>query len=417
MEEKYLAINAGSSSLKFSLSFMPSGQEIVNGVVEKIGQDDAFYTLKFGDRKLVEKHAVSNHTDAVNLMLQELLNNHFISDITEIKGVGHRVVHGGEEFKESVVITEEVLESIKGFTKYAPIHMPGEIAGIESIKEVLPDVPSVAVFDTSFYKTIPEENYIYAVPYSWYEEMGVRKYGFHGTSHKYITEEMSRIYHRDNLNLIICHIGSGASVSCIKKGVCINTTMGMTPLDGLMMGTRSGSVDPAIVEYVCKEKNMTVEEATNALNFESGLQGIAGKSDYRDVERLVKEGDPRARLALTMLEKSIVKYIAEYYFELGGNLDALVFTAGMGENAILLREEIINLISEPMGVSLNKEVNDNIARFKEYQSGRISDQCSDFHVWVIPTNEEYMILRDTFDLAKVLKENNMKRSLNKNNKQ
>ena len=412
MEEKYLAINAGSSSLKFMLSYMPSGEEIASGVVEKIGESDAFYTIKYNDQKTVEKQFVKNHDQAVNLVLHELLSKQIITDINEIKGVGHRVAHGGEAFKESAIITDEVLDTIKSFTNYAPIHMPGEINGIESLKEALPNATPVAVFDTAFHQTIPQENYMYAVPYSWYEENGVRKYGFHGTSHKYITEKLSNdFYHRQGLNLIICHIGSGASVSCIKNGVCVNTTMGMTPLDGLMMGTRSGNIDAAIVEYMCKEKNMTVEEVTNALNFESGLLGISGKNDYRDVEKLVNAGDPHARLALTMLEKSIVKYIAEYFFELNGKVDALVFTAGMGENAILLREEIVNLISGPLHVSLNKETNDNIARFKEFQTGCISGDDSKFDILVVPTNEEYMILKDTYDLTELRKKEIAKRAL------
>lgn len=411
MNEKYLAINAGSSSLKFSLSYMPAGEEIVNGVVERIGQVDSFYTLKFNGQKMEKRQLVNDHTDAVRLMINELLKNQFILDINEIKGVGHRVIHGGELFSESVHITETVLEQIKGFINLAPLHLPGEVVGIEAVSLVMPDVPQVAVFDTSFHLTMPQENYMYGTPYSWYEEMGVRKYGFHGTSHKYITEYMQEKLDKKDVNLIICHIGGGASLSCIKAGICQNTTMGMTPLDGLIMGTRSGSIDPAIIEFVCKEKNISVEEVTASLLFESGLLGLTGKSDYRDVEALVKHGDPKARLALTMFEKSIVKYIAQYFFELNGQLDALVFTAGIGENGILLREEIVSLLEGPMNIHLNKELNDNLSRRHEYQNGKISTNDSSFEVLVIPTNEEYMILKDTYNIRTQLREEDINRTL------
>lgn len=405
MEEKYLVINAGSSSLKFSLYSMPNNIEVVNGYIEKIGKSDSFYTLKFNDKKIEKSVFVKNHTDAVKVMLCELLNNKFISDISEIKGVGHRVLHGGEFYSESVIIDDEVLENIKKLSKLGPLHHPGEIAGIVSMENVLKDIPQVAVFDTAFHQTMPEENYMYAVPYPWYKENGVRKYGFHGTSHKYITETMKKYFNKDDVNLIICHLGSGASISCIKNGICFDTTMGLTPLDGLMMGTRSGAIDPSIIEYICKERNIDVYEATKILNKESGLLGISGKNDFRDLEELANNGDKKARLAINMMKKSIVKYIAEYYFELNGKVDALIFTAGIGENAITLRKEIIALISNAMNIRINDIANDSIAKFKGKQSGKISTDDSSFEVLVIPTNEEYMILKDTFDIIQKNKNN------------
>ena len=399
MSDKYLVVNAGSSSLKFSLYEMPEGKEIVNGYIEKIGQKDSFYTLKFDNQKIEKSREIMNHTDAVELMINELVLNNFIVDINEIKGVGHRVLHGGEFYSDSILIDNDVLNNIKSLTKFGPLHHPGEIAGIESMQICLPEVPQIAVFDTSFNQTIPEENYIYPVPYEWYKENGVRRYGFHGTSHKYITEKMKEYYKKDNVNLIVCHIGSGASISCIKNGKCYNTTMGLTPLDGLMMGTRCGAIDPSIIEFICKERNLTVSEVTNILNKESGLKGISGKSDLRDVTSLAQNKDHNAKLAIKLYEKSIVKYIAQYYFELEGNLDAIVFTAGVGENMAYIREDVINAVSGPMNIKINKEANDNIAKFKEYQSGVITTSDSKVDVLVIPTNEEYMILKDTYEIC------------------
>ena len=398
MNEKYLVINAGSSSLKFSLYDMPEYAELVNGYVEKIGSEESFYTLKFNGDKIKKACPISNHTDAVKIMMNELLANQFISSLDEIKGVGHRILHGGEFYSESTLIDEEVMNNIRSLTKLGPLHHPGEIAGIESMVEVLPDVPQVAVFDTAFHQTMPIENYLYAVPYEWYEENGVRKYGFHGTSHKYITETMKKKYDKEEVNLIICHIGSGASLSCIKEGKCFDTTMGLTPLDGLIMGTRCGSIDPSIIEYICKEKGLSVSEINMILNKQSGLLGIAGKNDYRDLTKLANSENERAKLALKMFKNSIIKYIANYYFELNGKIDALIFTAGIGENGIPLRKEIMESISAPMHVFLDENTNDSIASNKEKQSGKISTDESAFDVLVVPTDEEYMILKDTYDI-------------------
>lgn len=413
MSEKYLIINAGSSSLKFSLYNMPETIEIVNGYIEKIGNADSFYTLKYAGNKVEKKQVIMNHTDAVQTMLKELLDNNFIQDVSDIKGIGHRVLHGGEYYSESVLIDDIVLDNIKSLTKLGPLHHPGEIAGIESMKCVMTDVPQVAVFDTAFHQTMPKENYMYAVPYEWYEENGVRKYGFHGTSHKYITETMQKQLGKEDVNLIICHVGSGASMCCVKDGKCFNTTMGLTPLDGLVMGTRCGTIDSSIIEYICKERNMSVEDVNTVLNKQSGLLGIAGKNDFRDLEELANNGDEKAKLAIKMLQNSITKFIAQYYVELNGVVDAIVFTAGIGENGISLRANVVNSLSNALNIKLDENTNNQIAKFKENQAGVISTPDSKIGVYVIPTNEEYMILKDTYEISKITKEKNPVKVLTK----
>ncbi len=398
MDSKYLVVNGGSSSLKFSL-FDKDENEMVNGYVEKIGKEDSSYTLKFDGQKIEKNALIPNHTRAVEVMINELLANKFINTISEIKGVGHRVLHGGEIYSSSVIIDEGVLNDIKALTKLGPLHHPGQVAIIESLEKLLPDVPQVAVFDTAFHHTIPMENYLYPVPMTWYKENDVRKYGFHGTSYRYINEYMKKYLDKDDPNLIVCHIGSGASIACIKDGKCYDTSMGLTPLDGLIMGTRSGSIDPSIINYICKERNLSVEDVNQILNKESGLIAIGGKNDFRDLTALSNAGDKNASLAIEMLKNSVVKYIAQYYFELEGNVDSIVFTAGMGENGILMREKVVNAISGAIGVELDKEANDNIARFKANQEGIISTPDSNVLVMVVPTNEELMILRDTHRLV------------------
>lgn len=404
MSKNYLIINAGSSSLKFSLYDTPDEREIVNGYIEKIGKQDSFYTLKYNGVKKKTEKVIANHTEAVETMLKELIQNGFINSISDVKGIGHRVLHGGEFYSESVIIDDKVLQRIKELTKLGPLHHPGEIAGIESMQKVMPSVPQVAVFDTAFHQTMPKVNYLYALPYEWYESNGVRKYGFHGTSHKYITEVMKTNLSKSNVNLIICHIGSGASISCIKEGLCYNTTMGLTPLDGLMMGTRCGNIDSSIIEYICKEKNMSVEEVTSILNTKSGLLGIAGANDFRDIKALADNGDDKAKLAIQMLKKSIINYIAQYYVELDGKVDAIVFTAGIAENNPFLRADIVNALSNTMHIKLDEETNNNIASYKEKQSGVITTENSKFKVIVMPTNEEFMILKDTYNLVNQVKE-------------
>ena len=396
---KILAVNAGSSSLKFQLYEMPEEKVLISGYVEKIGLEDSFWTIKINGQKLRRERFLSNHTEAVQVLIEELYENKVIESLEEIKGVGHRVLHGGEKYSDSVIITDEVIKDIEDLTKLGPLHHPGNLAGISAMKSALPNAIQVAVYDTAFHQTMPEENYMYPVPMKWYKEYKVRKYGFHGTSHKYITETMKKMLNKEDINLIICHIGSGASISCIKNGKCYDTTMGLTPLDGLMMGTRSGCIDPSILEYICKETGKTISEVTNELNKQSGLNGIAGCSDCRDVETLVEKNDKNAVLAYNMYCTRIADYIAKYYLELQGNVDAIVFTAGVGENGIVVREKVIDYLS-PLGLSLDKEINNKVASFKEIKEGKISDTKSNIDIYVVPTDEEIVIIRDTFSFIK-----------------
>ena len=400
MKEKYLIVNAGSSSLKFSLYDMPSKNELIKGNIEKIGLEDSFWTLKSSDTKIQGSKPLKNHSEAVEVMVEELIKSGVINSIDEVKGIGHRVLHGGEYFSDSKIIDDDVIDKIKLLTKFGPLHHPGEIAGIEAMKNKLPEIDMVAVFDTAFHQTICEKNYIYPVPINWYEDYSVRKYGFHGTSHKYITNYMKEKLNKEDINIISCHIGSGASIAAIKDGKSYDTTMGLTPLAGLMMGTRCGDIDPSIIEYMIKYATKDIEDINYELNNKSGLLGISGNSDLRDVRKKAMAGDKKAILALEIYKRNIIKYIAEYYFELEGNVDALVFTAGVGENDSLIREEILNVIGKPMGITVNKEINDKVASFKEIQTAKISSDNSKIDVYVIPTNEEVVILEDTYNLIK-----------------
>lgn len=398
MKDKYLVINCGSSSLKFSLYEMPSEIEKISGYVEKIGYEDSFWTVKINGEKKIDNRYLANHIDAVNVMIDELFKNEIIASLEEIKGVGHRVLHGGEYYADSVEITDLVLEKIISLTNLGPLHLPGQIAGIKAMRECIPMVKQVAVFDTAFHQTIPKENYMYALPYEWYTKYGVRKYGFHGISHKYITDVMKSKLNKEDINLIICHVGSGASISCIKNGKCFDTSMGLTPLDGLIMGTRSGSIDPSIIEFVMKNTDMKLDYVMNSLNKESGLLGICGKNDFRDVVALKNENNDRAILAYNMFMNSIIKYISEYYFKLEGSVDAIIFTAGVLENNIKLREDIINKLSDTMNISINKDINNNIGYNCDYKEGIITNARSKTPIYVIPTSEELMIVRDTYDI-------------------
>lgn len=396
---KLLCVNAGSSSLKYQLFEMPEEKVLISGYIEKIGLEDSFWTTKVNGEKIKGAKYLKNHTEAVQVLLDELIEHNAVKSLDEIKGVGHRVLHGGEKYSDSVLIDDQVIADIEDLTKLGPLHHPGNLAGIRALKDVLPDVPMVAVFDTAFHQTMPKENYMYPVPYEWYLNYGVRKYGFHGTSHKYITVTMQEKLGKKDVNLIICHIGSGASISAIKAGKCFDTTMGITPLDGLMMGTRSGSIDPSILEYVCKESDMTISDVTNALNKKSGLLGISGFSDSRDVENAAKNGDERAVLALNMYNDRVAKYVADYFIELEGKVDAIVMTAGVGENGIVAREEILGRL-KPLGIKVDKKANDKIASFKDQNEGIITAKSSSIPVYVVPTNEELMIIKDTYEFCK-----------------
>ena len=393
---KILCVNAGSSSLKFQLYEMPEEKVLISGYIEKIGMPDCFWNVKINGEKIRSEKYLKNHTEAVEVLIDELFKNKVVESLDEIKGVGHRVLHGGEKYSDSVVITDEVVKDIEDLTKLGPLHHPGNLAGIRAMREALPNVVNVAVFDTAFHQTMPKENYIYPVPYEWYTKYGVRKYGFHGTSHKYITGEMKKRLGKENVNLIICHVGSGASIACIKDGKCYDTTMGLTPLDGLMMGTRSGAIDPSILKYVMQESGETIDEITDDLNKKSGFYGVCGAADCRDVEHLAEEGNENAILALNMYANRIAKYIVDYYLELEGKVDSIVFTAGVLENGSAMRKMVMDRL-KVLGVTLDEELNDKIASFKDLHEGIISDGDSKITVMVLPTNEEIMIVKDTFN--------------------
>ena len=397
MNYKYLVVNAGSSSLKFTLFSMPGEELIVKGNIEKIGEEKSVWKISNELETIGKGEAiVKNHSDAVNLMLSELFANNIIKDTSEIKGIGHRILHGGEKYNDSVLINDEVKADIRSLTKLGPLHHPSELDCIDAMENFFPDTPMVAVFDTAFHQTIDNERYMYPVPYSWYTDYGVRKYGFHGTSYKYITETMKEKLNKEEVNLIICHIGSGASIAAVRNGISYDTTMGLTPLDGLMMGTRCGDIDTSIIEYVKDNSDKTEHQIMEELNKNSGFLGITGKNDYRDVQALADEGNEKAILAIKMFRNSIIKYIAQYYVELNGKIDALVFTAGIGENASIVRKIVVEKLTATMGIAIDEERNNSIAGFKEIKEGIITTDNSNFPVYVIPTNEELMIMKDTY---------------------
>ena len=385
---KIISINAGSSSLKFTLFELPEKVTIASGTFEKIGLDDSFYTIKFNGEKSKKEVSVPNHTEAVNILMKELIDMHIVSSLDEIEGVGHRIVHGGSEFTDSVVLNDDVIKKIATYNEYAPLHNPANLLGVEA----LPNAIQVGVFDTSFHQTMTKEHYLYPVPYEWYEKYGVRRYGFHGTSHKYVYNEIKNHLGKEKLKAITCHIGNGGSVSAIDNGKVIETSMGFTPLAGLMMGTRCGDIDASILEFICNKKNITIGEATNELNKKSGLLGVSGiSSDSRDIEDAIAKGDERAKLAQDIYADKVANYIAMYNNMLDG-ADVIVFTAGLGENSKDMRQAIISRIHS-LGVTLDVQANDMRGEFK-----CISGKDSKIPVYVVPTNEELMIALDTFNL-------------------
>lgn len=395
---KILTVNAGSSSLKFNCIELPSEKELISGYFEKIGMDGSFYNIKINGEKTKKEVELSNHNDAVRYLKEELLNNGIVSSLEEIDGVGHRLVHGGDKFKDSVLLTEEVIKECEKFNDLAPLHNPAMLSCIRAFQSEMPKTPMVGVFDTSFHQTIPEINYLYSVPFSWYQEYGIRKYGFHGTSHKFITKTMQKILGKDSINIINCHIGSGGSICCIKDSKSIDTTMGFSPNAGLMMGTRSGDIDYSIIPFYMNKTGKNINEVDTILNKKSGLLGINGKySDHRDIENGMAEGDKMCTLANDMYVNRIVGYIAKYFVELDGKVDALVFTAGLGENAREFRENIIEKLSS-LGIYIDKEENNKIAGYLDKSEGIISTSESSVPVYVIPTNEELMIALDTYNI-------------------
>lgn len=394
---KILVLNCGSSSLKYQFIDMSNEDVLAKGICERIGIEGSFIKHQKGD---TDKHTITtemkDHTAAVQNVMDALLNKEYgvISSVSEINAVGHRVVHGGEFFSNSVVITDEVIKAIDECSALAPLHNPPNLIGIDACKKLMPEVSQVAVFDTAFHQTMPRKAYIYALPYEYYEKYKVRRYGFHGTSHKYVSKRAAEILGKDikDLKMITCHLGNGASICAVSGGISVDTSMGLTPLEGLAMGTRSGDIDPAIVNFICEKENLTAAQVTDVLNKKSGVFGMSGvSSDFRDIENEVAKGHERSSIALEVFYYKVAKYVAEYAGAMNG-VDAIVFTAGLGENSKEVREEVCNYLGY-LGVTIDKEQN-NI-RGKEQI---VSTKDSKVKVLVVPTNEELVIAQDTKEL-------------------
>lgn len=396
---KIMALNAGSSSVKFRLLEMPSEVVVASGVAERLNTDKACYTFKYNESKVEGTFPSdkSTHGDAVKKIIDLLLEHNIVKSLSEIEGVGHRIVQGGDYFNQSVVINDYVKDKIKELIPLAPLHNPAHLAGIKAIEELLPNVPSVAVFDTAFHQTMDELSYMYAVPYEWYKNYKVKKYGAHGTSHQYVSKECARIMNKpiEDLKIITCHIGNGASITAIKGGKCVDTTMGLTPLDGIPMGTRSGAIDPTVLEYMnsIDPEKYNIKELLKILNNFSGYKGVSGVShDSRDLEEQY-DTNPRCKLALDLQYKRIADYIGSYYVLMGG-VDAIVFTAGIGENSSLMRKSVLDRIAV-LGVEIDNEANENCKEKNE-----ITTKTSKIKAFVIPTDEELVIARDVIRLTK-----------------
>ncbi len=390
---KVLVINCGSSSLKYQLIDMANEEVLAKGNYERIGQENSFLTHKVNGEKYVLENPVPSHKEALEFMLKQLLSSEYgvITSLDEISAIGHRVPHGTDIFDKSVLITDEVIKEIASCEELAPIHTPPILNGIEACKKVISGKPMVAVFDTAFHQTIPEERYIYPVPYKYYQKYKMRKYGFHGTSHRYVSQRLADLVNDriENLKTVVCHLGQGASLCAVDGGKSVETSMGMTPVSGIMMCARSGDLDPSIVTFLMKKEGLTPEEMEHILNQESGTYGISGVSkDNRDICKAEKEGNKRAALANRAYAYNVAQYIAKYAVSMNG-IDAIVFTAGIGENQGSIREEICSYLNW-MGVEIDKEANKVQSEEKE-----ISTKNSKIKVWVIPTNEELVIARDT----------------------
>ena len=395
---KILVVNCGSSSLKYQLIDMETEEVMAKGYLERIGLEDSFLTHTVnGEKHKIEKK-IANHEEGIKLVIEQLLDKDYgvIKDLSEIDAVGHRIVHGGEKFSKSVVITDEVEETIKECIPLAPLHNPAGITGIEACKKALKGVPMVAVFDTAFHQTLPKKAYMYAIPYEYYEKYGVRKYGFHGTSHRFVSKRVAEVMGKpvEDLKIIACHLGQGASLCAIKDGKSIETTMGLTPLAGVPMGSRSGDIDPSIVTFLMKKENLSCDEMDKILNKKSGKLGLSGVSiDDRDIEAEAEKGNERAQLAIDNFVYQVAGYIGKLAAQMNG-VDVITFAGGIGENGIDARKQICEYLGF-MGVKIDDEKNN--CRGKEVE---ITTPDSKVKVYVIPTNEELMIARDTMELVK-----------------
>lgn len=388
---KILSVNCGSSSLKFQMYEMPEKIVLISGRFERIGIGNSFYSININGEKRKIDVELFNHGDAVKYLLKELLDNRIVESLDEIKGVGHRIVQGADAFDRTVVIDDAVLNKIDELSALAPLHNPAAIIGIKAFLEYIPNALPTAVFDTAFHQTMDKVEYMYALPMEWYTKYGVRKYGAHGTSHKYITKVM-KDYYGDDKKLIICHVGNGASITAVKDGKCVDTSMGFTPNAGLIMGSRCGDIDVSIIPYMMDQCDLSSKDIDRVINKESGLLGISGFSDFRDVSKGVREENEDCILAYNMYIKRIVDYIAKYYVELGG-VDAIMFTAGVLENTPKPRLDIMNKLS-CLGVIPDIEANEVVGEFKKITSDNSKIDC-----FIVPTDEELMIAEDTYELV------------------
>ena len=392
-----LAINAGSSSLKFQLLQMPEEHIIAKGIIERIGLKEPVFSMKTNGKKVESIENITNHEEAVQLLLHHLMEQKAVSSLHDIDGIGHRIVHGGEQFSDSVLIDDGAVHEFERLSDLAPLHNPANITGIKAFKKALPEIPAVAVFDTAFHQTMPESSYLYSIPYDYYKKYGIRKYGFHGTSHKYVSGRAAKLLNRplESIRLISCHLGNGASIAAIDRGRSIDTSMGFTPLAGVTMGTRSGNLDPALIPFIMEKTDKSAEEVLDVLNMKSGMLGVSGfSSDLRDIEKEALKGNSRAQLALDVFASRIHKYIGSYAARMNG-VDAIIFTAGIGENSDLIRSKVLGGL-QFMGVYMDPCLNK--IRGKETF---ISYPHSPVKILVIPTNEEVMIARDTVRLANI----------------
>lgn len=407
MMAKFLALNGGSSSLKYLLYEVSEKEKkvVASGNIQRVGCKDAEFQLKYNGEKIEKIKPIYTHAEAVDTLFKELVSNGIVVNFDDIKGVGHRILTGGTFYDHSVIIDDSVIENLTSLSEsgFGPLHLPGELSIIEAIKEKFPNISQTGSFDTGFHQTIPEENYLYAVPYKYYSEYGIRKYGFHGLSYTYITKLMQEKLNKKDVNLIVCHLGSGASICAIHNGKSIDTSMGFTPLDGFMMGSRSGSIDPEIIRYLVENKGMSLTEVFNCLNFDSGFVGLGGSNDIREVLNSMNEGNRFAKLAFDKFTGQVANYIVTYHNILkqfvgfDKEIDGIIFTAGIGENSAIIRKNIISKIYS-LNIGLNDLENDQIAGFLSKHSGLISSEDSQIPVYVEPTNEEIVILDDMLDL-------------------
>ena len=393
---KVLAINAGSSSLKFQLFEMPEEKVLTSGVVERIGLDNGVFNIKYNGKKDSQTLDIKDHNVAAELVLQALVDKKIVNSLEEIVAVGHRVVHGGEYFSESVLTTEENVKRVDELGELAPLHNPANLVGYYSFSKALPNATHTFSFDTAFHQTMEPEVFIYPLPYEYYKDLKVRRYGAHGTSHQYVSNRTAELMGKDvnDLNIITLHLGNGASISAVEGGKCVNTSMGFTPLSGIMMGTRTGDVDPAVVTYLMKQLDISADEVLDIFNKKSGMLGISGiSSDARDVEAAINEGNERAILTHKMYAERVRQVVGGFAMQLG-HVDAIAFTAGLGENDTEIRAAILDLLEEGMGVKYDKDLN-GTTRGEEK---RVSSDDSKVEVWIVPTNEELVIARDAFAL-------------------